>query len=74
MSAAWEGGTESATKAARHVAKTSNFMTYTSLSMGRSAWKPAPIAYCIDPLLTMQRNPTWLIDVSTGCAWRAAGR
>jgi hypothetical protein len=26
------------------------------------------------PALTMQRNPTWLVDVSTGCAWRAAGR
>ena len=21
-----------------------------------------------------QRNPMWLVDVSTGCAWRAAGR
>ena len=24
--------------------------------------------------LTTQRNPMWLADVSTGCAWRAAGR
>src|SRR3984957_10387448 len=24
--------------------------------------------------LTTQRNPTWLVDVSTGSAWRAAGR
>ena len=24
--------------------------------------------------LMMQRKPTWLIDVSIGCAWRAAGR
>ena len=22
----------------------------------------------------MQRNPTWLVDVSTGSAWRAVGR
>jgi hypothetical protein len=25
-------------------------------------------------LLTTQRNPTWLVEVSTGSAWRAAGR
>ena len=25
-------------------------------------------------LLMMQRNPTWLVEVSTGSAWRAAGR
>jgi arylsulfatase A-like enzyme len=24
--------------------------------------------------LMMQRNPTWLVEVSTGSAWRAAGR
>jgi len=24
--------------------------------------------------LTMQRKPTWLVEVSTGWAWRAAGR
>ena len=24
--------------------------------------------------LTTQRNPTWLVEVSTGSAWRAAGR
>src|SRR4051812_43419597 len=31
--------------------------------------------YCESlPALTMHRNPTWLVDVSTGCAWRAAGR
>ena len=24
--------------------------------------------------LTTQRNPMWHVEVSTGCAWRAAGR
>ena len=24
--------------------------------------------------LTIQRKPTWLMPVSIGCAWRAAGR
>jgi hypothetical protein len=35
---------------------------------------PRPLYGDSLPALTMHRNPTWLVDVSTGCAWRAAGR
>src|ERR1700678_4271831 len=30
--------------------------------------------YSVAGVLFTQRNPTWLVDVSTGSAWRAAGR
>jgi hypothetical protein len=32
------------------------------------------IAYAALRSLAMHLKPTWLMDVSTGCAWRAAGR
>src|SRR5262249_37039728 len=33
-----------------------------------------PVAHAILLCLTTQRKPRWLVDVSTACAWRAAGR
>ena len=29
---------------------------------------------CLGLRAHTHRNPTWLVEVSTGCAWRAAGR
>src|SRR5262249_30647167 len=33
-----------------------------------------PVAHAILLCLTTHRKPRWLVDVSTACAWRAAGR
>ena len=41
-----------------------------------AAVSAAETVVCASPLAarTMQRKPTWLVDVSIGSAWRAAGR
>ena len=42
--------------------------------VGGSGFTIILAAHNFHPSRTMQRKPTWLVEVSTGSAWRAAGR